>query len=151
MRVCLFLNQFNVILFFFREKITAIRKNFVAYTAPPPTSRARTKKPTPKKLSPETQLYHAEEHLKREMERVHVFELKLGLESSRWTEATPEYQQAAILVSRWRYQRCLDELEALVVSRVFELTKMNMSQTGMAFSQAELSPIFVTHSPSTRL
>lgn len=67
------------------------------------------------------------------MERVHVLKQKLGLENNQWTEASPEYQQAAVLVSRRRYQRCLDELEALVVSRVFELTKMNMSQTGATF------------------
>lgn len=28
------------------------------------------------------------------------------------------------------YQRALDALEALVVARIFELSKMNMSQTG---------------------
>ncbi|KAG6877117.1 hypothetical protein C0992_010768 [Termitomyces sp. T32_za158] len=31
------------------------------------------------------------------------------------------------------YQRCLDNLEALVVSKMFELTKMNMSQMEYAF------------------
>lgn len=67
------------------------------------------------------------------MDRVHTLEQKLGLEGKRWTEDSPEYQQAADLASRRRYQRCLDELEALVVSRVFELTKMNMSQTGTEF------------------
>jgi hypothetical protein len=50
--------------------------------------------------------------------------------SWRWTHTTQEWQRAALLVSRCRYQRCLDELEGLVVSRMFELTKMNMSQTG---------------------
>lgn len=68
------------------------------------------------------------------MERLHILEQKLGLEGDRWTESSPEYQQAAVLVSQRRYRRCLDELEALVVSRIFELTKMNMSQTGMRFS-----------------
>ncbi|KAF9439598.1 hypothetical protein P691DRAFT_616596, partial [Macrolepiota fuliginosa MF-IS2] len=50
-----------------------------------------------------------------------------------WAEDSPEYYQAAELVSRQCYQHCLDELEALVVSHVFELTKMNMSQTGNVF------------------
>lgn len=45
-----------------------------------------------------------------------------------------EWKQAAVLVSKRRYQRALDELEALVVSRMFELTKMNMAQTGTHFS-----------------
>jgi hypothetical protein len=29
-----------------------------------------------------------------------------------------------------RYQHCIDTLEGLVVARIFELTKMNRSQTG---------------------
>jgi hypothetical protein len=44
-----------------------------------------------------------------------------------------EWRAASELVGRRRYQRCLDNLEGLIVSRMFELTKMNMSQTGMCF------------------
>jgi len=43
------------------------------------------------------------------------------------------------MVGRRRYQRCLDSLEGLVVARMFELKKMNMSQTGMWLS----SPLFI--------
>ena len=35
------------------------------------------------------------------------------------------------MVGKHHYQRCLDDLEGLIISRMFELTKMNMSQTGM--------------------
>ncbi|KAF5311504.1 hypothetical protein D9611_011644 [Ephemerocybe angulata] len=38
--------------------------------------------------------------------------------------------QAADLVSKRRYQLCLDRLESLIVARVFELGKMNMAKTG---------------------
>jgi len=48
----------------------------------------------------------------------------------RWTPDFEQWKSAAVMVGRRRYQRCLDDLEGLVVSRMFELTKMNMSQTG---------------------
>ncbi|KAF6742544.1 hypothetical protein DFP72DRAFT_830402 [Ephemerocybe angulata] len=60
---------------------------------------------------------------------VQDLELKLNIKK-RWTNKCDEWKAAAVMVSRKRYQRCLDELERLVVSRMFELTKMNMSQTG---------------------
>jgi len=41
-----------------------------------------------------------------------------------------EWQQAAEKVSMQHYQHYIDALEGLVVARMFELTKMNMSQTG---------------------
>ncbi|KAJ3576382.1 hypothetical protein NP233_g487 [Leucocoprinus birnbaumii] len=47
-----------------------------------------------------------------------------------WTPSMPEYQKAAERSRACSYRQSLDELEALVVSRIFELTKMNMSQTG---------------------
>jgi len=50
--------------------------------------------------------------------------------SSRWVPGSGEWEAAAKKVSIRQYQRCLDTLEGLVVARMFELTKMNMSQTG---------------------
>jgi hypothetical protein len=49
----------------------------------------------------------------------------------RWRPGSLEWEAAAAKVVMWRYQRCIDILEGLVVARMFELTKMNMSQTGM--------------------
>jgi hypothetical protein len=37
------------------------------------------------------------------------------------------------LVTMRKYQRALDHLEGLIVACMFELTKMNMSQTGKCF------------------
>jgi hypothetical protein len=51
--------------------------------------------------------------------------------SSRWTPDSPEWVAAAEKAKMRTYQRCIDTLEGLVVSRMFELTKMNMSQTGI--------------------
>ena len=77
----------------------------------------------------ETKLRHATENVQKATASVHDFEEKLGV-TRRWTPRDPEWKSAETLVTRRQYQRCLDELERLVVSRMFELTKMNMSQTG---------------------
>jgi hypothetical protein len=61
---------------------------------------------------------------------VQNLEVKLGI-FNRWVPADDEWKQAAAMVGKRRYQRCLDSLEGLVVARMFELTKMNMSQTGV--------------------
>ena len=50
--------------------------------------------------------------------------------TSRWLPGSEEWKAAAEKVSMRQYQRCLDTLEGLIVARMFELTKMNMSQTG---------------------
>ncbi|KAG6906459.1 hypothetical protein DXG01_013831 [Tephrocybe rancida] len=72
-----------------------------------------------RQYNPETQLRPA------------VQELELQLEvGEQWTPECEEWKAASVMVGRQRYQRCLDELEGLVVSHMFELTKMNMSQTG---------------------
>jgi hypothetical protein len=56
----------------------------------------------------------------------------MGIDT-RWLPVDLQWKATAIKVGKRRYQRCLDELEGLVVSRMFELTKMNMSQTGAIF------------------
>ena len=48
----------------------------------------------------------------------------------RWEPGCSEWKEAAEKVVMRRYQRCIYILEGLVVARMFELTKMNMSQTG---------------------
>lgn len=75
---------------------------------------------------------HACENQARARQAVQQLELQLKIQMT-WTHDMPEYQNAAILVSKRCYQRALDELKALVVARMFELTKMNMAQTGKLF------------------
>lgn len=48
----------------------------------------------------------------------------------RWEPGSFEWQDAAKLVANRRFQRALDHLEGLVISRMFELTRMNMARTG---------------------
>jgi hypothetical protein len=78
----------------------------------------------------ETKRRHTLENRDRDLQVVQDLEQKLEVKE-RWTPGCPEWQVAAEMVGKRRYQRCLDSLEGLVVSRMFELTKMNMSQTGV--------------------
>lgn len=79
--------------------------------------------------SQETERRHALEEYEKDLKIVHHLEKTLCI-TQRWTPMSNEWAQAADMVSKRRYQRCLDTLEGLIVARMFELTKMNMSQTG---------------------
>jgi hypothetical protein len=79
--------------------------------------------------SSETARRHALESQKHNLAAVQALENKLNI-VQRWTFDSVEWKQAAKKVSIRCYQRCIDALEGLVVARMFELTKMNMSQTG---------------------
>jgi len=63
---------------------------------------------------------------------VQLMEKRLNIRD-RWAPESEEWKAAAKLVLMRQYQRCLDTLEGLVVARMFELTRMNMSQTGKLF------------------
>ncbi len=61
------------------------------------------------------------------------FENSYGIEE-RWTPETQSYKDAQVLLSERRYRRALDELERLVVQRLFEMTKLGMSGVGRPLS-----------------
>lgn len=77
----------------------------------------------------ETKRRHALKKHDKDLAAVHALELRLGI-ITRWKVGGPEWEEAKRLVSMRKYQRCLDNLEGLIVARIFELTKMNRSQTG---------------------
>ena len=77
----------------------------------------------------ETKQRHAQELAEKNLLAVQGLEMKLGI-IRRWTPDDEEWKSASTLVGHRRYQRCLDKLEGLIVSRMFELAKMNMAQTG---------------------
>ncbi|KAJ7723600.1 hypothetical protein B0H14DRAFT_3098274 [Mycena olivaceomarginata] len=56
-------------------------------------------------------------------------ELRLGI-AERWEPDGTEWATMALMVANHRYQRALDELEGLVVVRMFELSKVHMADTG---------------------
>src|ERR1700678_1471750 len=80
--------------------------------------------------SAETARRHALENQKRDLAAVQIVENKLNI-ARRWERGSFEWQAAAEKVMMRTYQRCIDVLEGLVVARMFELTKMNRSQTGI--------------------
>jgi hypothetical protein len=77
----------------------------------------------------ETARRHARETQEKDLRAVQQMEMKMGI-VTRWVPESLEWKAAAEKVSKRRYQRCLDNLEGLIVARMFELTKMIMSQTG---------------------
>ena len=72
---------------------------------------------------------HALEHYEKDLRVVQDLETQLSVVKC-WEPGSPEWQHTGELVSMRRYQRALDHLEGLIVAQMFELTKMNMSQTG---------------------
>jgi len=77
----------------------------------------------------ETARRHALENNAKHLEAAQMLEKKMNTRE-RWRPGCLEWEAAATKVVMRRYQRCIDILEGLVVARMFELTKMNMSQTG---------------------
>jgi hypothetical protein len=60
-----------------------------------------------------------------------VQELEDWLEiSDRWTIDSPQWAPTVLELKKRKYQQALDAMELLIVERIFELTKMNQSQTG---------------------
>ena len=47
-----------------------------------------------------------------------------------WQPSSPEYIHAVQYLGHWKYEKALDNLQKLVVQRLFELHKMNQSWNG---------------------
>ena len=77
----------------------------------------------------ETKRRHALEKHDKDLVAVQALELQLVI-GSHWVLGGPESEEARKLVTMRKYQQCLDNLEGLVVAHIFELLKMNRSQTG---------------------
>jgi hypothetical protein len=81
----------------------------------------------------ETRHRHAIENLDKDLKAMQALEVRMDI-TERWMPASPECHEAAKLLHMRKYQRALNVLEGLVVARVFELSKMNRSQTGKSSS-----------------
>lgn len=116
-----------------REKITTAQTNFIAYQPPiqPPTEPLSQPRTQPQLRSSRlgSQLRHAHEELASTQARVQDLENILGL-TERWVPGSEAWERAAALTDQRQFRKCVDELESLVVSRIFELMKMNMAGTG---------------------
>ncbi|KAG6875654.1 hypothetical protein C0992_002944 [Termitomyces sp. T32_za158] len=49
---------------------------------------------------------------------------------SRWTSRHIEYQKTAAYIANCKYEKALENLQTLVIKQLFELHKLNLSQTG---------------------
>jgi hypothetical protein len=74
----------------------------------------------------------ASNRLERVEAEVEEIEEQIGL-VDRWTKTSPEYIAAQESMKERKYHLTLDKLEHLVVQRLFELSKLNMSGTGTLF------------------
>ncbi|KAG2743935.1 hypothetical protein P692DRAFT_201722581, partial [Suillus brevipes Sb2] len=77
----------------------------------------------------ETAWRHAIENYDKDLKVVQELEVKLGI-TRRWVPDDHEWRDAGRLVANRKLQRALDNLEGLVVARIFELSKMNRAGTG---------------------
>ena len=91
------------------------------------------KAPRDKTQSIKTARRHALELRDKNLQAVHLLENTLNI-ALQWEPGSPDWQRASKLVAERKYRKSLDALEGLVVARMFELTKMNMSQTGKSFN-----------------
>jgi len=77
----------------------------------------------------ETERRYALELRESCLKQVIEMEVEMGIER-RWDPSSPEYLETLGYLSTRTYQRALEELQRLVVQRLFELHKMNISATG---------------------
>ncbi|KAG0697180.1 hypothetical protein DFH29DRAFT_984382 [Suillus ampliporus] len=76
----------------------------------------------------ETQCRHLMEKRDLILQEVAAMEVKMAI-SHRWQPSFPEYQATIKYMTTHKYQRALDNLQCLVVQRLFELQRLNISQT----------------------
>ena len=67
--------------------------------------------------------------LRHAQQYVATIEIDLDIDE-RWTKSSPEYQEFYQEHVLTNYSKAVDNLERLVVMRLFELTKMSSSGTG---------------------
>jgi hypothetical protein len=60
---------------------------------------------------------------------VHDLELRLAITTC-WTPGDEKWIEVSAMLSKRRYQRALNHLQGLIIARMFELAKCNMSGTG---------------------
>ncbi|KAF7313218.1 hypothetical protein MKEN_01008400 [Mycena kentingensis (nom. inval.)] len=94
---------------------------------PPPTVGMGKASAATKKR--ETARRHAIETRDKAMAIVQDLEQRNGI-AVRWTPGMEEWRAAETLVKERRYRRALDSVQALVISRLLELAKVNMAGTG---------------------
>lgn len=80
----------------------------------------------------ETQRKYATQRYNDVLKEVLEHEARMKI-VDRWTPSSPEYIDTLQYISERKYQRSLQKLQRLVIQRLFELHKLNLSQTGTPF------------------
>ncbi len=78
----------------------------------------------------ETRRRSLEENVRRLTSHVVGLELQLHI-SRRWIPEDQEYKETKKYIATRNYQKALGHLQRLVIQRLFELQKLNSSQTGI--------------------
>ncbi|KAJ7206125.1 hypothetical protein GGX14DRAFT_535569 [Mycena pura] len=82
-----------------------------------------------KAASDKRSMKHAEEIVRRDLEAVQALENQLDIDE-RWSPTSPGWISAIKLLKEKKFFNALDSLEELIVQQIFEMTKINQSQTG---------------------
>ena len=77
----------------------------------------------------ETERHYALELCESCLKQIIDMEVNMGIDRQ-WDPSSPEYLETLGYLSTRTYQRALEELQRLVIQRLFELHKMNISATG---------------------
>lgn len=78
----------------------------------------------------ETQRRYTSEKLDTIQLELVAMEVKMGI-THRWEPSSPEYQATIKYMCTREYHRAMDNLQCLVIQRLFELQRLNVAQTGM--------------------
>ncbi|KAJ6524705.1 hypothetical protein DFH09DRAFT_937089 [Mycena vulgaris] len=93
--------------------------------------RARADDGTSEPGVPKTELARRQARERTEKDLESVLELEASLEIvERWPTASPKWVATVAAVKKRKYQLALDALELLIIECIFELMKVNRSQTG---------------------
>lgn len=115
----------------YEQQRSSMAVRFVPVTTPASNTREYEANSLTTHRAEARRLHAIEEHRRLDIE-IRELELLMGVES-RWTPATQQYIDAVKYLKERKYRRALDKLQGLVIQRLFELHKLNLSRTGECY------------------
>ncbi|RDX41997.1 hypothetical protein OH76DRAFT_1458975 [Lentinus brumalis] len=110
--------------------VTSIPEDYALAAPKERTADAKYRQDVSQTLKKETEMRLLREKRDAALRDVIALELQLGLDSaSRWTPTTPKFVETAQFLAERDYHVALEQLQRLVVQRLFELHTMNISHT----------------------
>jgi hypothetical protein len=125
-------------IFLYRQdylRVTSIPLDLGAYKCLQPSSSSFTCTPEQEQAIANARAFEAKRHsafrnFNLALHAVDDLEIKLGI-TERWTAMNEKYQHALTKLNHQCFIKAVDTLEGLVVQRLFELSKANLSGTGL--------------------